>query len=640
MDRLILDRADFRDRVFACWLGKSIGGTLGAPHECKRYKLDLTFYDPVPTTAAANDDLDLQLVWLAAMEEAGTTDPSVYQLASAWTRWANAYPWNEYGFFMRNWNRGLRPPVAGCFENYFVDEMGSPIRSEIWGVLHAGDPQAAARMAWKDSSLDHAGGEGTWGEMFWAAVQAAAFVESDPRTLIRIGLAMIPLSSHLGRCIREAVWCHDQGLTWDVARERITTRFAGVQPCNAVPNHGFTILGWLYGADFGDKLLKAVNCGWDTDCTGATLGATLGILAGTKGIPPRWLAPVGEAIVLHPYTRVPGAPLSIKDLTDRSVLLAERAAATNEERGFGEKPKIPADLISRLLRNRTALACQVRDVNCGLEDAGGREVGLHYGGEPVLRPGEDKELSVSVDGVPASTARLLTPAGWKCETLGGGRFRVRSDAAVADRNQITVDLGSGTKIAYTILGPGEAKGFGAGDNVPRCAQCNGYLGSCICSPETLRLVDKVRYVTQWRLWGPQAGAVAGKVSLDDKAPFEAALIASQAPPVAEGWRAVDVPGGRVDLGGILGLRDWVFGYAWAEVDGGTGGPKTLVCGSDDGIRIWLNGVQVHSVEVQRGLNPLQDKVPVVLKPGRNIILCKVDNYTAGWMLALGFADPV
>ncbi len=70
-----------------------------------------------------------------------------------------------------NHARGLRPPVAGCFENYIVYEMGSPIRSEIWAVLHAGDPQAAARMAWKDLVLDHAGGEGVWGEMFWSAVQ-------------------------------------------------------------------------------------------------------------------------------------------------------------------------------------------------------------------------------------------------------------------------------------------------------------------------------------------------------------------------------------------------------------------------------------------------------------------------------------
>jgi ADP-ribosylation/crystallin J1 len=39
------------------------------------------------------------------------------------------------------------------------------------------------------------------------------------------------------------------------------------------------VLGLLAGeGDFGKSLCIAVNCGNDTDCTGATLGAPLGIL--------------------------------------------------------------------------------------------------------------------------------------------------------------------------------------------------------------------------------------------------------------------------------------------------------------------------------------------------------------------------
>ena len=28
---LVIDRGEYRDKVYACWLGKNIGGTLGAP---------------------------------------------------------------------------------------------------------------------------------------------------------------------------------------------------------------------------------------------------------------------------------------------------------------------------------------------------------------------------------------------------------------------------------------------------------------------------------------------------------------------------------------------------------------------------------------------------------------------------------
>jgi len=477
MANIVLGRSEFRDKVYACWMGKNIGGTLGAPHEGRRHTHALEFYDPVPKEAAANDDLDLQLVWLKAMEDHGV-DPSVATLAEYWARFAAPYPWNEYGFFMRNYSRGLRPPVAGCFENYFVDEMGSPIRSEIWAVLHAGDPQAAARMAWKDSAIDHAGGEGTYGEMFWAAVEAAAFVEPDPLTLIQIGLNMIPLSSHVGRSIREALWCHQNGQSWGYARERIATRFGHVQPCNAVPNHGFTILGWLYGKDFGDRLCKAVNCGFDTDCTGATLGSLLGILGGMASIPASWQKPVGKQIVLHKFTRLPAAPKTIDELTDRSIVLAEKAAAGREDASFGKATKSPPDLRTRLFRNDLAREALVQDIHAGVELCGGKEVAFHYGGEPVLRPGVGKDVRVTVAGK-EKQVELEAPAGWTCTRLGQAKFRLFCKGPVTDRGKVKVTLGQ-ESVEFTILGPGEAKGFPAGGNVAKCPRCQARVEACIC----------------------------------------------------------------------------------------------------------------------------------------------------------------
>jgi len=478
MSELTLDRAEYRDKVYACWMGKNIGGTLGGPWEDKQHTHAFTFYEPVPDEAAPNDDLDLQLVWLKMCEDCGL-DPSVRTFAEYWSRYAERYPWNEYGFFMRNFTRGLRPPVAGCFENYFVDEMGSPIRSEIWACLHPGDPQAAARMAWKDSALDHAGGEGMHGEMFWAALQAAAFVESDVDTLIRIGLNMVPLSSHIARSIREAVWCYENGKTWGEARQRIATRFGHVQSCNAVPNHGFTIIGWLYGEGFGDCLCKAVNCGFDTDCTGATLGALLGILEGTAGIPAKWTEPVGEGIVLCQYTGPCDPPATIGELTDRTMALAEQSVAAKDEIAFGDSPSLPADLRSRLLRNDLARAAGAQDIHAGVELLGDREVWLHYGGEPVARPGVARDVAVSTVPGPVGEVDLRVPDGWSCERLGSARFRIMGPADVPDRNTVTVAI-DGESVDFCLLGPGEAKGFAAGDNVECCTKCWARIEACMC----------------------------------------------------------------------------------------------------------------------------------------------------------------
>jgi ADP-ribosylglycohydrolase len=479
MSEMIIGRDEFKDKVFACWLGKNIGGTLGMPWECPRHTHALEFYEPLPSKAAPNDDLDLQLIWLKLLEDEGI-DPPLPMFAEYWSRYGAAYPWNEYGFFMRNFTRGLKPPIAGCFENYFVDEMGSPIRSEIWACLHPGDPQAAARMAWKDSAVDHAGGEGTYGEMFWAAVESAAFVEKDPMTLIRLGLNMIPVSSHIARSIKEAVWCYETDKTWGVARERIHSRFGHMQPCNAIPNHGFTIIGWLYGKDFGDKLCKAVNCGYDTDCTAGTLGSVLGIIDGTAGIPEKWRAPIGMDIVVHKFTRNFTPPANIYELTDRTVVLAEKAMKMSSERSFGEKTQLPKNVRTLLHRTDLAKKALLQDIHSAVEVCDGKLVTFHYNGEPVLWPNIGRQVHVTVDGQEDAQVELTVPTGWSCSKLGPASFEIISAGPIADRNTIQVTLADKKSVGFTMLGPGEAKGFPAGDNVPACPGCGARVEACFC----------------------------------------------------------------------------------------------------------------------------------------------------------------
>jgi len=488
MDRIQLAEDVYRNKVFACWMGKNIGGTLGAPYEGRFYVNDLDFYGQDLTEAIPNDDLDFQLVWLKMLEDRGL-DPALSDFADYWRSHVAAYPWNEYGFCQRNLARGLRPPSSGAFENYYVDEMGSPIRSEIWACLSPGDPQRAAELAWRDSALDHAGGEGMFGEMFWAAVESAAFVIDDPLTLIRIGLTMIPPASNISRVIREAVWCHENGHRWAEARERIFKWFGRNQPCNAVPNHGFMILGWLYGADFGDRLCKAVNCGMDTDCTGATLGSVLGILGGTAGIPDRWREPIGERIVLHKFTRPDGIPTSIGDLTDRTVALARRFVADRcESVALADTAALPDDALSLLFRNDLARTALARDLTAASETCGDLVVTLHLNGDPVLLPAVTRVVEIGAaprpgfDEAPGHDLTLEAPDGWQVDPLGDAgpraRFAVRPPDAFADA-RLTVGV-DGNATPFLVLSPDESEGFPAGTNVEKCPRCHARKEACIC----------------------------------------------------------------------------------------------------------------------------------------------------------------
>lgn len=485
MSKIVLCKKEYRDKVYACWLGKNIGGTLGAPYECKKYVNNITYFDPVPKEPAPNDDLDLQIVWLKMLEDKGVP-PRLPSFAEYWKKYCAAYPWNEYGLCMRNMERGLMPPVSGWFENYYVDEMGSPIRSEIWACIAPADPQRAAAMAWMDSAVDHAGGEGTYGEMFWAAVESAAFVVSDPVELIRIGLAMIPPACNISRVIREVLWCWQNGKNWSDTRERIATIYGSIQPCNAIPNHGFTIIGLLYGKDFGDKLCKAVNCGYDTDCTGATLGSLLGIIGGTAYIPKVWSDPVGKTIKLHKFTGKFNAPATLEELTDRTVALTEKFVAEKSNTvAFDKKTTLPKDLLSILYRNEEASVALRQDVRTAVAADGDLDIVFHYNGDPVMRPGIARRVAVSCRRNGADVkcnASLNLPPKWKMIPVGKAAFDVIA-TDVMPHNVVGVQAQVGRKTysaQFTFLGPEAAKGFPSATNIEHCPTCHGRKGSCIC----------------------------------------------------------------------------------------------------------------------------------------------------------------
>ena len=106
---------NYFDKVFGCWLGKSIAGTIGAPFEGRKELFDYK-YDPRSLEELLpNDDLDLQIVWLEVLENKGIYFTSE-DLAEAFYR---QYPpaYGEYALFKKNYMRGIMPPDSGKFNN-------------------------------------------------------------------------------------------------------------------------------------------------------------------------------------------------------------------------------------------------------------------------------------------------------------------------------------------------------------------------------------------------------------------------------------------------------------------------------------------------------------------------------------------
>ncbi len=347
----------FRDRVMACWLGKAVGGTLGMPFEGVPTVLDLTYYDPIPQEMLPNDDLDLQVLWAAVLQgqlnrgETLRVDRDV--IADAFLENVD-FPFDEYGVAIRNLKLGLRPPLSGSFDNWFSNGMGAAIRSEIWACLAAGDPELAALYAKEDAVLDHAG-DGVDAEVFLAALQADAFnhtTADDPRPMIRAALQHITQDGRTARAIQDTITWWDESGDWQQVRSLVIKHHGSDNMTDTTQNLCFTMLGWLEGnGDFGRTICTAVNCGCDTDCTGATAGALLGILD-PDCIGEKWLKPIGRQLVVTPEVKPPTGvkyPETLDDFTDQVLMLREKlggrrpspaAEPTTDTKPFGLEAEI------------------------------------------------------------------------------------------------------------------------------------------------------------------------------------------------------------------------------------------------------------------------------------------------------------
>ena len=79
-----LNYKSYQDKVRACWIGKNIGGTIGGPYECLKDILDVKGFSSEKGEPLPNDDLDLQLVWLHALETEGPHKINASLLGEFW----------------------------------------------------------------------------------------------------------------------------------------------------------------------------------------------------------------------------------------------------------------------------------------------------------------------------------------------------------------------------------------------------------------------------------------------------------------------------------------------------------------------------------------------------------------------------
>ncbi len=348
--------AQLRDRVHAAWLGRCAGCNLGKPVEggwgrekLRRYleladAYPLTDYipvlDPLPggytlhpswpvatrgniRGMARDDDTDYTMLALRILEKHG----GGFTSANVGTEWLLALPFHMVytaeRVAYRNLIYGVVPPSTATRYNPYREWIGALIRGDMFGYVLPGRPARAASLAYQDAALSHTA-NGIYGEMWAAALVAAAFISGSAGEALERALAVVPSRSRLAEALRTTMTAHAGGASWDDAMTSMENRLAGYHWVHTINNAEVVAAALLWGdGDFTRTIGLAVEAGLDTDCTGATAGSVFGALHGMEALPGHWVDPLENSM----HSAIFGFEgMRITDLVDRTVRLSERLA--------------------------------------------------------------------------------------------------------------------------------------------------------------------------------------------------------------------------------------------------------------------------------------------------------------------------
>jgi hypothetical protein len=333
--RLSLSDQALRDRLHGAWLGRCAGCLLGKPVEGIRSGQlwpYLKATNQYPLAAYISPEADpgvfeqcgidegrrrrLRVPFESGcMPEDDDTNYTVTGLAIIQRHGRDFAPKHVAGFWItnipfrhvctaervayRNLCVGIRPPESAMYCNPYREWIGAQIRADFFGYVAAGDPDLAAELAWRDASISHTQ-NGIYGEMWVAAMLAAAPALDDPVDVLRSGLAQIPAKSRLRESVEHIIGRWKKGASAADMEAEIHTRWDENHRhhwVHTLSNAEIVAMGLLWGGlDLGRSISIAVQACFDTDCNGATVGSIVGMMLGAKNLPGEWIEPLHDTL--------------------------------------------------------------------------------------------------------------------------------------------------------------------------------------------------------------------------------------------------------------------------------------------------------------------------------------------------------
>lgn len=321
--QLVIDRADYADRLRAMWLGECIANWTGLRTEghfpAAPFLSDpdwgqiragqLVDFELLQDPWKADDDTDVEYIYLHQMSTLGVNRLSEAQIGQGWVDHINRYIWVSNARARELLGRGVTPRMSGQLSaNSSGLMIDAQLTTEFFGLLCPGMPERALQMAelpMRTTSCGYA----THAAQFYAVLYAlaprvdrTAAPEAQVLWLFDQARRFLPDSSKSAKIadlVRADYLANPDVNDWERTRDLIADRFQ----VHAGQN-GWVFRAWyessvnfasgctalLYGrGDFKRTIQIATMYGWDSDNATATLGGLLGFMLGYDGLRSQFL---------------------------------------------------------------------------------------------------------------------------------------------------------------------------------------------------------------------------------------------------------------------------------------------------------------------------------------------------------------
>ena len=313
-----ITQAAYEDRLRAMWLGAAIANWTGLVTEAARTeppfytdddwlttqsvpwkadtRIDFVFQDPW----FADDDTDIEYVYLHLMAQQADPFLSSEQIAQGWQSHINDHIWVSNASARDLMTLGAQPPVTGMLTvNANGLMIDAQLTTEIFGALAPGMPVAALRLAdlpIRTTASGYAAHAAQFHVLLYAlASQVDTNLSNEEQILwlVREARRYLPDSSKTATIVDIVLTDYLRNADkndWERTRDLVFERYH-----RDASAHGYVYRGWtessvnfatglvalLYGqGEYRRTVQIGTLSGWDADNGTATMGGLLGLLYG------------------------------------------------------------------------------------------------------------------------------------------------------------------------------------------------------------------------------------------------------------------------------------------------------------------------------------------------------------------------